>query len=236
MIQASRVLERDAEPFWREAPKRKEQGGDDDDPPPRPRVIAMDTSTDELQHMLSRNPRGMLYVRDELAGWVGSFDRYNGKGADRAFFLECWNGGAYVADRVKYRDEPIRIQHASLAIIGAIVPDRLRQVLADSDDGLAARFLYVSPEPTPIAPLINRGDDDAEKRREKILSAARRLRKLDVGADLHGTMMPRALQLVSMLTICSIPCGAPRCKKRGICTVSPPDGTVRPRAASSGSH
>jgi hypothetical protein len=68
-------------------------------------------------------------------------------------------------------------------------------VLADSDDGLAARFIYVSPEPTPIARLINRGDDDAGKRREKIMSAARRLRALDMGADMHGTPMPRALQL-----------------------------------------
>src|ERR1700692_4585314 len=83
------------------------------------------------------------------------------------FSLALTNGGAYVADRVKYRDEPVRIEHALLAIIGAIVPDRLREVLADADDGLAARFLYVSPEPTPIARLINRGDDDAGKRREK---------------------------------------------------------------------
>jgi hypothetical protein len=194
MIEASRALERDAEPVWREACKRHEEG-DNGEPPPRPRVIAMDTSTDELQHMLGRNPRGMLFVRDELAGWVGSFDRYNGKGADRAFFLECWNGGAYVADRVKYRDEPVRIEHASLAIIGAIVPDRLREVLADADAGLAARFLYVSPEPAPIARLINRGDDDAGKRREKIMSAARQLRALDMGADQRGTPMPRALQL-----------------------------------------
>jgi uncharacterized protein DUF3987 len=194
MIEASRTLERDAEPAWRDARTRQEQEGSGD-APPRPRVIAMDTSTDELQHMLSRNRRGLLFVRDELAGWIGSFDRYNGKGADRAFFNECWNGDAYVADRVKYRDEPVRIEHASLAIVGAIVPDRLREVLADADDGLAARFIYVSPEPMPIAPLINRGDDDAGQRRAKIISTARRLRALDMGADQHNTPAPRALQL-----------------------------------------
>jgi hypothetical protein len=44
--------------------------------------------------------RGLFAVLDELAGWLGSFDRYGGDGADRAFFLECWNGGAYVCDRV----------------------------------------------------------------------------------------------------------------------------------------
>jgi hypothetical protein len=112
--------------------------------PPRPRVIAMDTTTEELQRMLGEAPRGLLYVRDELAGWFGGFDRYNGAGADRAFFLECWNGGAYVCDRVRYHGEPIRIEHASLSIIGGMVPDRLREVLAGADDGLAARLIYCS--------------------------------------------------------------------------------------------
>ena len=51
--------------------------------PPRPRVITMDSSIDELQRLLADNPRGLLHVRDELAGWLGSFDRYGGSGADR---------------------------------------------------------------------------------------------------------------------------------------------------------
>jgi hypothetical protein len=42
--------------------------------------------TDDLR-MLAEAPRGLLYLRDELAGWLGSFDRYNGNGADRAFFF-----------------------------------------------------------------------------------------------------------------------------------------------------
>jgi hypothetical protein len=54
-----------------------------------------------LQRILAEQPRGLLYVRDELAGWLGSFNRYGGNGADRAFFLECWNGGIYSNDRVR---------------------------------------------------------------------------------------------------------------------------------------
>jgi len=54
----------------------------------------MGTSTEALQRLLADNPRGLLHVRDELAGWLGSFDRYGGNGADRSFYLECWNGGA----------------------------------------------------------------------------------------------------------------------------------------------
>jgi hypothetical protein len=164
-------------------------------PPPRPRVIAMDSSTEELQRMLAEAPRGLLYLRDELAGWLGSFDRYNGNGADRAFFLECWNGGTYVCDRVRYHGEPIRIEHASLAIIGGMVPDRLRKVLAGADDGLAARLMYIWPAPMPIEPLADRGDNEAAQRRTILTGAARRLRALSMGADNHGTPVPKALRL-----------------------------------------
>src|SRR5262249_55558640 len=79
-----------ADRMWREDIGRaaKDNGSPPDRPaaaevpskPPRPRVIAMDTSTEELQQLLADNPRGLLYVRDELSGWLGSFDRYGGNG------------------------------------------------------------------------------------------------------------------------------------------------------------
>jgi hypothetical protein len=78
--------------------------------PPRPRLLVMDATTEELQHLLGGQPRGLLYLRDELAGWLGNHDRYGGRGGDRAFFLEAWNGGTYVADRVKYRSQPVRMR------------------------------------------------------------------------------------------------------------------------------
>jgi hypothetical protein len=153
----------------------------------------MDTSTEELQRLLAETPRGLLYMRDELTGWLGSFDRYSGNGADRAFFLECWNGGAYVCDRVGYHGEPIRIEHASLAIIGGMVPDRLRSTLSGADDGLSAR-LYVWPEPVSITPLADRGDTDASQRRDMLMAAARRLRSLEMGADQQDIPAPMALR------------------------------------------
>lgn len=232
-IDASRRLERDAEPAWREALGRFERDAEraraadeiwrdgirkaakenakeatnkaapPDRPaeaealnkPPRPRLVAMDTSTEELQRMLAENSRGLLYVRDELAGWLGGFDRYGGDGSDRAFFLECWNGGPYVCDRVKFHDVPVRIEHAALAIIGGMVPDQLREVLTDVDDGLAERLIFVWPDPVPIAPLCERGATDAAERRIILQAAARRLRALGMGADDHGLPTPCALRL-----------------------------------------
>jgi hypothetical protein len=137
----------------KKAPLERPADAEVPDQPPRPRVITMDTSTEALQRLLADNPRGLLHVRDELAGWLGSFDRYGGNRADRSFYLECWNGGAYVSDRIKFNGVPLRIKHTSLAILGGMVPDRLRAALADADDGLPARFIFVWPDPVPIAPL-----------------------------------------------------------------------------------
>ena len=102
----------------------------------------MDATTEELQHLLAHQPRGLLYTRDELSGWLGNHDRYGGHGGDRAFFLEAWNGGAYVVDRRNHSGQPVRIARASVAMSGTS-PDRLREALAGADDGLAARFCYV---------------------------------------------------------------------------------------------
>jgi hypothetical protein len=191
MISVSRAIERDAEKEWRG------EHANDQQPPPRPRMMVMDATTEELQRLLADNPRGLMSVRDELSGWLSGFDRYrsNGKGSDRAFFLECWNGGAYVCDRAKFHEAPIRIEHASLAIIGGMVPDRLREALADTDDGLAARFLYVWPEPIPVEPLKDRGEIETCRRRGVLSRAALRLRALEMGEDQYGTPAPHALRL-----------------------------------------
>jgi putative DNA primase/helicase len=68
-------------------------------------------------------------------------------------------------------------------------------VLADADDGLIARLIYIWPDPLPIRPLLDRGDADAGRRRDVLISAARRLRALAMGADVDGTPAPRALRL-----------------------------------------
>jgi hypothetical protein len=165
--------------------------------PPQPRLLVMNISIEALQRMLAENPRGLLSVRDELSGWLASFGEYKsaGPGADLAFYLQCWNGDAYASDRVKFNGSPIRIEHAALAILGGLVPDRLREVLADADDGLAARLLYVWPDPVPIGPLTDRGGIETARRRDLLLTAARQLRGLEMGADAYGVAAPRALRL-----------------------------------------
>jgi hypothetical protein len=172
------------------APLDRPPGAEPPPEPPMPRLLAMDATTQELQHLLAGQPRGLLYMRDELAGWFGDHDRYGGHGADRAFYLEAWNGGPYVVDRVKHRGQPVRIERASLAILGGMQPDRLREVLTGPDDGLAARFLWIWPEPVPISPL-NSADTGAVARRHRLLSVARWLFARAMDGAPTGAPTPR---------------------------------------------
>jgi hypothetical protein len=76
---------------WKKELRTWERKGRSSDPPPEiePRVcertIVDDITTEALLTRLRDNPRGLLLVRNELAGWLGSFDRSSGgHGADAA--------------------------------------------------------------------------------------------------------------------------------------------------------
>lgn len=131
--------------------------------PGRPRVIVMDSTSEELAAILSANPKGVCMVRDELAGFIAGQGRY-GDDAARPFFLEAWGGRSFTVDRRKL-SAPIIIPHLTLSVVGGIQPARLNSLLLEGDDdGLAARFLFVWPDPTPpLRPI--RGYDLSPLRR-----------------------------------------------------------------------
>ena len=117
------------------------------EPPIAPRFIVADTTVEALAPMLADNPRGLLMARDELSGWLGSFDRYsNGKGADVSHYLSMFNADRLVYDR-KTNRESIYIPRASLSICGGIQPSILDRALGREhrDSGLAARLLLAHP-------------------------------------------------------------------------------------------
>lgn len=121
-------------------------------PPPEPglpRLRVSDATPEALAAVLASNPRGVLLVRDELAGWLGGFGRYTGAAAgERALWIEAFGARAHTIDRVKTGS--LRIQHLAVSMLGTTQPARLhRLLLSAEDDGLAARFLWCWPEPTP---------------------------------------------------------------------------------------
>ena len=124
---------------------------EDPEPPQRRRLFSTDPTVDKAVRLGHANPRGVLLVRDELAGWIGGMDRYlHGNGSDRAFWLQAYGGRHWTRDRIKDGEREITVPHLLWGVCGGIQPDRIAsQLLAGDDDGLAARFLYSWPVPVP---------------------------------------------------------------------------------------
>jgi hypothetical protein len=115
-------------------------------PVKQPRCLINDATPEKVAEILSRDPSGSLMVHDELAGWLGSFERYN-SGSSRSFFLSCWNGGTFTKDRVgngsQDADAEICVDNLALGILGGIQPDLLGKLGDLTSDGLLQRFLIV---------------------------------------------------------------------------------------------
>lgn len=116
-----------------------------------PRHVVWNTTTEKLGEILARSDRGLLVKSDELAGWIGSMDRYGGgtraANADRAFWLKAYDGGPHSHDRVS-RGE-IYIGNLSTSILGGIQPAKLNEMEGLTSDGLLQRFVpTMMREPT----------------------------------------------------------------------------------------
>ncbi len=127
-----------------------------DDPPTRPdspqtvRFVVSDTTVEALAPILLTNPRGVLLARDELAGWIGSFDRYDAKGkggADAANWLSMFNAESIIVDRKTGIPRTIHVPQAAVCVSGGIQPVILQRALSieHRESGLAARLLLTCP-------------------------------------------------------------------------------------------
>jgi hypothetical protein len=132
--------------------KAKAKGKDEPPPeePPKPRllhVFTKDITLEKLGEMLRDNPRGIVSLQDELAGWFASLNQYRGgKGGDREAFMSMFSGEALKVDRVTRGT--LLVPAPFVAIAGCSTPDSLRAVLTkdgNSENGLAARFLICNP-------------------------------------------------------------------------------------------
>lgn len=140
----------------RDAVKRRPDDGYSVAPPEKPippaarRFVVSDTTTEALAPILLDNPRGVLLARDELAGWIGSFDRYSkaGRGgADAPHYLSMHNGEAMTIDRKTGIPPTIHVPSASVSITGGIQPGILARALGQEhhESGLLARMLFAMP-------------------------------------------------------------------------------------------
>lgn len=120
--------------------------------PTQQRIKIEDTTIEAAQEVLKNSTNGVLCLQDELSGFFGAMDKYNGKGgasADRAFWLKAYNGGEYSYNRVA-RGSAI-IPNLSVCLLGGIQPDAIRKVAADGiDDGLLQRNLFIVLRPSTV--------------------------------------------------------------------------------------
>ena len=165
-------------------------------PPSRRRYMVNDSTVEKLGELLNENPNGLLIFRDELTGFLRQLDR-DGHEADRAFYLEAWNGhGRFKYDRISRGT--IDIEAACISILGGIQPGPLGYYLrsalqgGEGDDGLIQRFqLLVWPDISKEWVNVDRWPDSGA--RKIAYEVFRRLNKLtatDIGAqpdeDLDG--------------------------------------------------
>ena len=133
---------------WRMLPE--DQKRENSKPPEPHSFIVNDVTLEKLQLILAANTRGTLRLMDELASLL-DFGRYSGGNgaAERAFYLECYEGGTYTVHRVG-RDS-VYVSNAALTICGGTQPDRLAAFKGLDSDGLLQRFAPVLVAPAGIS-------------------------------------------------------------------------------------
>ena len=134
----------------------------------------------------------MLLFRDQLNGFFRTLER-QGHEADRAFYLECWNGdGSFTYDRIGRGT--LHIEGACLSILGSIQPgplsDLVRGLRGSGDDGLLQRFqLAVWPNSSHEWQNVDRAPNRAAQ--EAVQTAIDRLERINTKSlDAAGGAIP----------------------------------------------
>ncbi|HEX2108048.1 MAG TPA: DUF3987 domain-containing protein [Rubrobacteraceae bacterium] len=142
---------------------------EDPEVPQERRYMANDATSEKLAEILRHNPEGILYYRDELMGLLRSLEK-PGREADRAFYLEAWNGnGSFSVDRIGRGS--LHIPAVCVSILGGIQPGPLltyvHDALEESEkaDGLLQRFqVLVWPDLRGYDPVDRWPDAEAKNR------------------------------------------------------------------------
>jgi len=152
-------------------------------PPKKKRLRIEDTTIESVQEILKDSPQGVLSLQDELSGWFGAMDKYtSGRGAykDRGFWLQTWNGGEAVADRIQRGT--CYIPNLSVSLLGGIQVEPLRAIIDEAvDDGLIQRLIPVTLGPASVSK--DEEIDDATRKFEQLVE--RLAGKQQFNDDIH---------------------------------------------------
>ncbi len=135
---------------YREAVRQYRKGEIQDPglPPEKPKrrqVLVDDATVESLTDALADNPRGILWIRDELAGLLLDLDKYQGeKGSTKTRLMSSYDSGPWKVGRVN-QERNSYIPHATLSIFGTVQPAALADIFCGQDaaTGFLPRFLFV---------------------------------------------------------------------------------------------
>lgn len=112
---------------------------------PEPEYLYLvDTTQEGLIKTLANNPRGGCLVSDEITSWLGSHDKYTGKGNDRSFYLSLWSSTSYSS--IRKGGDNVSVDDPVLSVIGGLTPSSLPKLHGGQEDGFLNRFLIACPE------------------------------------------------------------------------------------------
>ena len=121
--------------------------------PPLPRYLIDDATTEAIAVLQQHSFDGLVMSRDELSGFLNSFNQYKGgQGGDRSFWLSAFNGLDATVDRKTGEVKFVYISHNYISITGGIQPSVFKDIIVregGTKDGLCQRFLFAMP-PAPI--------------------------------------------------------------------------------------
>jgi hypothetical protein len=148
-------------------------------------------TVESVAPILAANPRGVILARDELAAWIGGFDKFHGgRGEEVHQWMEMHRAGRVTVDRKTGDRRTVHVQRASLCVAGTIQPGVLERVLGQRhfDNGLAARLLLAWP------PGTLRQWNESEIEESLLLRVRRvfqRLISVEMPEDPHGCPAPQ---------------------------------------------
>ncbi|MDR1685022.1 MAG: DUF3987 domain-containing protein [Desulfovibrio sp.] len=144
--------------FYRKERQKAKRGDPIPDKPIQPKrrqAYVDDATVEALGEVLSENPRGIMWRRDELSGIIADMDKYssgNSGGGTRSRLLSSYDGQEWKTSRTSNPTRNLYIPHAYVGIFGGIQPAMLPKVFeagasgVDEASGFLQRFMLIRAE------------------------------------------------------------------------------------------
>ena len=125
--------------------EKRELNLEDVKEPKLKQILVSDITPESLQSVHSNNPRGLGLYRDEILGWINSFDRYSNSG-ELQMWLSIWSSIEARTNRSGRR--PIYLNSPFVSIVGTIQNARLPDLNKGNlcSTGFTDRILYTFAE------------------------------------------------------------------------------------------